>query len=103
MVENIGEFSCLDYLEEKTLVNGHQFAKFTNVFSCQHFLLYGRREYLTAIYRYQYEPVKPYGFAQRTPKGVNEMTLVLLNDVDDSCMPHLFFMHVCAILKYLEL
>ena len=34
--ENIGEFSCLDYFE-KTLAIGHQFAKFTNVFSCQCF------------------------------------------------------------------
>ena len=39
--ENIAEFSCLDYLEEKTLVNGHQFTKFANIFSHQRFLLYG--------------------------------------------------------------
>ena len=29
------------------------------------------------------ESVKSYGFSQRAPKGVNEMTFVLLNDVDD--------------------
>ena len=38
--ENIGKFSCLDYLEEKTLAIGHHFAKFANVFCCQHFPLY---------------------------------------------------------------
>ena len=38
--ENIGEFSYLDYLGEKTLVIGRRFAKFTNVFSCQCFPLY---------------------------------------------------------------
>ena len=30
---------------------------------------------------------------------VNEMTLVLLNDVDDSRMLHLFFVHVRAIME----
>ena len=40
-----------------------------------------------------------YGFAQRTPKGVNKMMLVLLNDIDDLHMPHLLFVHVHAILK----
>ena len=33
------------------------------------------------------ELVKSYGFAQQVTKGVNEMTLVLLNDVDDSHIP----------------
>ena len=33
-------------LKEKTLVISHQFAKFTNVSSCQHFPLYG----ITAFY-----------------------------------------------------
>ena len=28
-------------LREKTLANGHRFAKFANVFSCQRFPLYG--------------------------------------------------------------
>ena len=32
--ENIGEFSYLDNLGE-TLVNGHQFAKLANIFSCE--------------------------------------------------------------------
>ena len=38
------------------------------------------------------EHIKSYGFAQRATKGVNEMmsVLTLLNDVDDSHMPHLF-------------
>ena len=36
------------------------------------------------------EPIKSYGFAQRATKGVNEMTVVLMNDVDDSHMPHQF-------------
>ena len=44
-------------------------------------------------------PVKSYGFAQRAPKGVNEMTSVLLNDVDDSRMLHLFFVHVCETME----
>ena len=43
------------------------------------------------LYISKYEPVKSYGFAQSAPKGVNEMTLVLLNDVDDSRVPQLFF------------
>ena len=41
-------------------------------------------------------PVKSYGFTQRTSKGVNEITLVLLNDVDDSHTPHLFCAHACV-------
>ena len=55
MGQNIGEFSHLDYLEEKTLANGLHIntdvkysgektsvigRQFTNVFFCQHFLLY---------------------------------------------------------------
>ena len=40
-----------------------------------------------------------YGFAQRAPKDVNEMTLVLLNDIDDSCTPHLFFVQVRTIIE----
>ena len=68
--ENIGEISYLDYLEEKTLANGlqmkamgieyyvnlrektlaigHQFAKFANIFSRQHFPLYSINAILTA-------------------------------------------------------
>ena len=38
--ENIGKFSYLDYLGEKTLVSSHQFAKFANLFSHQRFPLY---------------------------------------------------------------
>ena len=34
------------------------------------------------LYISKYEPVKSYGFTQRAPKGVNEITLVLLNDID---------------------
>ena len=56
-------------------------------------------ECLTVLQISKYEPVKSYGFAQRVPKGVNEMTLVLLNDVDDSHMQHLFFVHVRAIME----
>ena len=62
MGENNGDFGYLDCLEEKTLANGllveygseysinlrektlaigHQFAKFTNIFSPQRFPLYG--------------------------------------------------------------
>ena len=58
-----------------------------------------RRECLTALQISKYEPIKSYGFTQRALKGVNEMTLVLLNDVDVSCMLHLFFVHVRAIME----
>ena len=53
------------------------------------------------LYNRKYEPVyvKSCGFAQRTPKGVNEMTLVLLNDVNDLYMSHLFLTHVHAIME----
>ena len=44
-----------------------------------------------------HEPIKSYGFAQRASKGVNEMTLMLLNDVDDSRTPHLIFVQMRAI------
>ena len=44
-------------------------------------------------------PVKSCGFAQRATKDVNEMTLVLLNDINNLCTPHLFFVHVCAIME----
>ena len=37
--------------------------------------------------------------SHRAPKGFNEMTLVLLNDINDSHMPHLFFVHVYVIME----
>ena len=43
--------------------------------------------------------MKSYGFAQRAPKGVNEMMLVLLNDINDLRMLHLFFVHIRAIME----
>ena len=46
------------------------------------------------LYIDTYQPIQSYNFTQRAPKGVNETTLVLLNE---SCTPHLFFVHVHAI------
>ena len=50
------------------------------------------------LYINKCEPIKSYGFAQRAPKGDNEMTVVLLNDVYDSHTLHLFFVQIRTIM-----